>query len=83
MVHRIAISINDRELTLINNLQKRLKIKKRSELIRVIVNRYDQLNNNYEALKECLQGYLAVPEKDSLSQAITNLSLSSETDEQW
>jgi len=83
MLHRLAISIDERELQQIKSLQKRFHIQNRSAFFRELVRRYEKIECDYAALQQCLAGYLDKPESADETRAILRMTLKRQPHENW
>ena len=83
MLHRVGISVDEKDWEHIRNLQKRFKISNRSEFFRELVRRYEKLESDFGKLQSCLGGYINHPESESETRSIVKSSLREQCHEDW
>lgn len=83
MLQRIGISINHEELKQASALQRRFGLRSRSELFRELLKRYETLERQWNALNQCLHGYIEHPESGEETKAILKTTLKAIPPEDW
>jgi len=85
MIHRLGVSLSESDLNHVRSLQKKFGLKNRSEFFRVLVFRYEQLENELVQLQKCIQGYSQYPETvhDVSTQKLVEQNLKHLPPEEW
>ena len=70
MLWRVCISLDEEESKHIEKLRKRFGVKTHSEFFRELVRRDEQLERDFNALNQCVTGYLNHPESPSETRSL-------------
>lgn len=83
MLRRVEISMDEEEAKHIEKLQKRFGVKSRSEFFRELVRRYEKLESEFNALNQCVAGYLKHPESSDETRAVLKTTMKNLPAEDW